>query len=83
MGAELVFEARNVILLANGERKRVPVARSLLEGASTDVPISYGQQYAKNGGNLVYIVDAIAGADLIKSRTKLAAKGIELEDLRA
>jgi glucosamine-6-phosphate deaminase len=83
MGAELVYEARNVILLANGERKRVPVARSLLEGVRPEVPISYGQQYAKNGGNLVYVVDAIAGADLVASRTKLAAKGIELEDLRA
>jgi glucosamine-6-phosphate deaminase len=83
MGAELVFEARNVILLANGERKRAPVARSLLEGVSTDVPISYGQRYVKNGGNLVYVVDAIAGADLVKSRSSLAAKNIELEDLRA
>ncbi len=83
MGAELVYEARNVILLANGERKRVSVARSLLEGVSADVPISYGQQYAKNGGNLVYVVDAIAGADLVAAGSKLAAKGIELEDLRA
>jgi len=82
MGAELVYEARNVILLANGERKRVPVARALLEGGSTDCPISYGQRYAKNGGNLVYVVDAIAGADLAASRSKLAARGIELEDLR-
>jgi glucosamine-6-phosphate deaminase len=82
MGAELVYEARNVILLANGERKRVSVARSLLEGASTDIPISYGQKYAKNGGNLVCVVDVLAGADLLGSRSKLAAKGIELEDLR-
>jgi glucosamine-6-phosphate deaminase len=82
MGAELVYEARNVILLANGERKRVPVVRSLLEDVSTDVPISYGQQYARNGGNLVYVVDALAGADLVKSRLTLASKNIELEDLR-
>jgi glucosamine-6-phosphate deaminase len=83
MGAELVYEARNVILLANGERKRVPVARSLLESMSTDVPISYGQHYGRNGGNLVYVVDALAGADLVKSRSTLASKNIELEDLRA
>jgi glucosamine-6-phosphate deaminase len=82
MGAELVYEARNVILLANGERKRVPVARSLLEGVSTDLPLSYGQHCAKNGGEIVYVVEDIAGADLLESRSKLAAKGIELEDLR-
>ena len=82
MGAELVYEARNVVLLASGARKRVPVARSLLEGVSTDVPISYGQRYGGKGGNLVYIVDAIAGADLVTSGPALGAKGIELEDLR-
>jgi len=82
MGAELVYEARNVVLLASGARKRVPVSRSLLEGVSTDVPISYGRQYAKKGGNLVYVVDAVAGADLPGSASMLAAKGIELEDLR-
>ncbi|MCX7029372.1 MAG: 6-phosphogluconolactonase [Spirochaetes bacterium] len=83
MGAELVYEARNVILLANGERKRPPLARSLLEGVSADVPISYGQEYARSGGNLVYVVDGVAGADLVQSRSALAAKDIELEDLRA
>ncbi len=83
MGAELVYEARNVILLANGERKRVPVTRSLLEGESPDVPISYSQRYEKNGGNVVYVVDTIAGADLVKSRSTLAAKNIEIEDLSA
>jgi glucosamine-6-phosphate deaminase len=83
MGAELVFEARSVLLLASGERKRVPLARSLLEGVSTGVPVSYGQRYAANGGNLVCVVDAVAGADLAASRSRLAAKGIELEDLRS
>jgi glucosamine-6-phosphate deaminase len=82
MGAELVFEARNVILLANGDRKRVPLARSLLEDASPDVPISYGQRYARTGGNLVCVVDDVAGASLVPARSALAAKGIELEDLR-
>jgi len=82
MGAELVFEARSVLLLANGERKRVPLARSLLEGVSADVPLSYGQRYAENGGSLVCVADAVAGADLVASRSALAAKGIELEDLR-
>jgi glucosamine-6-phosphate deaminase len=46
------------------------------------VPLSYGQRYAENGGNLVCVADAVAGADLVASRSALAAKGIELEDLR-
>jgi len=83
MGAELVYEARNILLLANGERKRVPVARSLLEDPSAEVPISYGQVYAQKGGNLVYVVDEIAGADFLASRSKLASRGIELVDARA
>lgn len=82
MGAELVFEARSVLLVANGERKRAPVGRSLLDEPSSDVPISYGQVYAKRGGELTYVVDAIAGADLIAERPRLAAKGVELVDMR-
>ncbi len=82
MGAELVYEARNIVLLASGERKRVPVARSLLEEPSPRVPISCGQTYAKRGGNLVYVVDAMAGADLVSSGPALARRGIELQDMR-
>lgn len=82
MGAELVYEARNVLLVANGDRKRVPIARSLLEDASPEVPISYGQIYSKKGGNLVYVVDAIAGADLLAAKSRLAGRGIELVDAR-
>jgi glucosamine-6-phosphate deaminase len=83
MGAELVYEARNVLLLASGERKRVPIARSLLEEASPEVPISYGQRYAKGGGKLVYVVDAVAGADILAAAPSLAGRGIELVDSRA
>jgi glucosamine-6-phosphate deaminase len=82
MGAELVYEARNVLLVANGERKRVPIARSLLEEASPEVPISYGQVFAKTSGTLIYVVDAVAGADLIAAKSRLSAKGIELVDAR-
>jgi glucosamine-6-phosphate deaminase len=83
MGAELVYEARQVVLVANGERKRVPIAKSLLEDPNPEIPISLGQTYAKNGGNLVYVVDAVVGAELLAAKAKLAAKGIALEDLRA
>ncbi len=81
MGAELVYEARNVVLVANGERKREPIRRSLLEEPSADVPISFGQRYGANGGNLLYVVDAVAGADLLASPAALKRKGIELTDL--
>jgi len=82
MGAELVYEARQVLFLASGERKRVPVARSLLEDASPEVPISYGQVYAERGGDLVYVVDEVAGADLLQSVSALASRNVVLEDLR-
>jgi glucosamine-6-phosphate deaminase len=83
MGAELVYEARNVVMVAGGERKRTPIARSLLEDPSPEIPISYGQIYAKRGGNLLYVVDTVVGADLLKSASALGARGIEIEDQRA
>lgn len=79
MGAELVYQARNVVLLANGERKIESVTRSLLGAATPDVPISYGQKYAANGGNLIYILDRIAGRELLEKRTALKARKIALE----
>lgn len=82
MGAELVYEARHVLFLASGERKRAPVTRSLLEDASPEVPVSYGQIYAQRGGDLVYVVDEAAGADLLGSASVLADRNVELEDRR-
>lgn len=68
MGAELVYQARTVVLLANGERKVGPVAASLLGEVTSEVPISYGQLYAQRGGNLVYVVDQIAAKELLASK---------------
>jgi glucosamine-6-phosphate deaminase len=68
MGAELVYQARTVVLLANGERKVGPVAESLLGEVTPDVPISYGQVYAQKGGNLVYVIDQIAAGELLASK---------------
>jgi glucosamine-6-phosphate deaminase len=78
MGAELVYQAGTVLLLANGERKIESVAKSLLEEPTPEVPISYGQLYAANGGNLYYIVDKIAARGLLAARRKLAKKGVEI-----
>jgi glucosamine-6-phosphate deaminase len=79
MGAELVYQARNVVLLANGERKVESVTRSLLSEMTSEVPISYGQKYAENGGNLIYVLDKIAGRELIANKAALKAKKIALE----
>jgi glucosamine-6-phosphate deaminase len=80
MGAELVYQARTVLLLACGARKTRPVADSLLAEPSPTLPISYGQSYAKRGGDLVYLVDVTAGAELLRQRALLKKKGIRLVD---
>jgi glucosamine-6-phosphate deaminase len=79
MGAELVYQAKTVILLANGERKVGPVAESLLGTVTPDVPISYGQVYAKRGGHLVYILDKIAARELLTCQEGLKEKEIEIK----
>jgi glucosamine-6-phosphate deaminase len=80
MGAELVYQARNVLLLANGERKVESVTRSLLGDVTPEVPISYGQKYAAHGGNLIYVLDKIAGRELLANKAALKAKKIVIEN---
>lgn len=79
MGAELVYQAKTVVLLASGERKVEPVAESLLGDPTPDVPISYGQKYSKKGGNLVYVVDKIVGQQLLANKKVLKQKGIRIQ----
>ncbi len=79
MGAELVYKAKAVVLLANGERKVESVTKSLLNDPTPDIPISYGQIYSNNGGNLTYVLDKIAGRELLANKKKLEQKGIEIE----
>lgn len=81
MGAELVYQAKTVVLLANGERKTESVTRSLLDEATPEIPISYGLKYAEAGGNLIYVVDALAGRELPARKNALAKKGIKLKDM--
>ena len=82
MGAELVYKAVTVLLLANGARKAGPVAEALLGEVQSDVPISYGQKYADEGGEMLYVLDEAAAADVLKEQDKLRAKGYALVDLR-
>ena len=80
MGAELVYRAKCVVLLASGKRKAEPVAASLLDDPSPAVPISYGQLYARRGGDMIYIVDRDAARDVLDRRAAVEARGIRIED---
>jgi len=80
MGAELIYRARTVLLLANGERKTDVIAQSLLHTVDCSVPLSYGQRYAENGGNLVYVVDRVAAAKALKESDVLRRRGVVIED---
>lgn len=82
MGAELVYEARTVVLLANGSRKTGPVAESVLGDVTCAVPISYGQRYVAGGGNLIYVLDQEAAAGVLAQRDAVAAKGGVIVDWR-
>lgn len=81
MGAELVYKARTVILLANGARKTESVMRSLLGDVTPEIPISYGQQYSKQGGELIYVLDNIAAQGLLANPEELKNRGIALKNL--
>lgn len=82
MGAELVYEAQTVVLVANGARKTGPVAEAILGDVTPDVPISYGQRFSTHGGTMVYVLDEAAAADVLARRADVEAKGYELIDRR-
>jgi len=81
VGAELVYKAKTVILLAIGERKVKSITKSLLNDPTPNIPISYGQIYSEKGGNLIYIIDKIAGRELLSNKNLLEQKGIEINIL--
>ena len=81
MGAELIYEARTVVLLASGKRKIEPIAESLLGELTPEIPISYGQKYAEKGGNMIYVVDKIVGRQLIANKKALGRKKTKIQDL--
>ncbi|MBN1615295.1 MAG: 6-phosphogluconolactonase [Deltaproteobacteria bacterium] len=81
MGAELVYRAKTVLLLANGPRKAAPVAESLLGDTTDQVPISYGKRYARQGGWMIYVLDRAAAATVLEKADAIRKQGIEIEDL--
>ena len=82
MGAEQVYKAGTVLLVANGARKTGPVAEAILGDVTSDVPISYGQRYAAAGGSMLYVIDEVAAAEVLKRSTDVRAKGYEIIDMR-
>ncbi|HOV86674.1 MAG TPA: glucosamine-6-phosphate deaminase [Syntrophobacteraceae bacterium] len=82
MGAEQVYRAKTVVLVANGSRKTGPVTEAVLGEVTPDVPISYGQKYAARGGNMVYVLDEVAAAEVLKRSAEVKAKGYRIVDKR-
>lgn len=83
MGAGLVYKAKTVVLVANGKRKTGPVAESILGPITSEVPISYGQKFAEEGGNMIYVLDEAAAEGLIGKEADLKKKGVKVIDKRA
>jgi glucosamine-6-phosphate deaminase len=81
MGAELVYKARTVVLLANGARKRDPIAESLLNDPTPLVPISYGKIYARQGGRMIYVLDKAAAEKVLENADAVKKQKIEIEDI--
>lgn len=80
MGSELVFEAKTVVLVAEGARKVEPVSAALLGPVTPDVPLSFCQNYSAGGGDLVCFVDVVVGGALLRRADELAARGIDVDD---
>ena len=82
MSAELVFQAKQVMLLANGPRKTKPMAEALLGDITPEVPVSYAQRYAQEGGGMVCVMDEAAAAEILQHPEAVKEKGYEVIDCR-
>ena len=83
MGAELVYKAKTVLLLANGKRKADAVVDALLMEPDCSVPISYGHVLSQKGGNMIFVIDRLAAARVLEKADQVRKRGIELEDRSA
>jgi len=81
MGVELVYNAKTVILLANGDRKVEPVAESLLNDPTPLVPISYGQILSEKGGTMIYVIDKAAAKKVMENANRINQRGIDIENI--
>jgi glucosamine-6-phosphate deaminase len=80
MGAELIYKAKTVLLLANGKRKADAVVDALLMEPDCSVPISYGHILSQNGGNMIFVIDRLASAKVLEKADHIRKQGIELDD---
>lgn len=80
MGAELIYKAKTVLLLANGPRKVDAIAAALLREPDCSVPVSYGQFLSQRGGRMIFVIDRIAAAGIMDKADQLKKRGIDLED---
>jgi glucosamine-6-phosphate deaminase len=80
MGAELVYKAQTVLLLANGQRKADAIADALLMEPDCSVPISYGHCLSRRGGRMIYVIDRLAAARIMDKADQLRKRGIEMDD---
>lgn len=82
MGAELVYEAAKIVLLANGGRKTGPVAESLFGECDCEVPISYGWRMVEAGRHLVYVLDEAAASEVLARKAEAQRRGVDIIDMR-
>lgn len=80
MGASLIYQARTVLLVANGKHKADAVAKALLMESDCSVPISYSHILAKQGGRMIFVLDRLAAAKVLDQADRLRERGIELDD---
>ncbi len=81
MGAELIYKAKTVLLLANGKRKAECVSDALLMEPDCSVPISYGHVLSQLGGCMVFVIDRLAAANVMEKADQVRKRGIDLVDL--
>lgn len=83
MGVSLIYQAKTVLLLANGKRKADVIADALLMEPDCSVPVSYGHRLARQGGNMVMVLDQQAAINIFSHLDTLRKRGIAIEDLRS
>ncbi len=80
MGAELIYQARSIVLIAAGKRKAASIAEALSRDSTDTIPISYGQDYVRRGGSLTYVLDREAASGVLGQRDAIEKRGIVIQD---
>lgn len=81
MSAPLVYQARKILLVANGPRKSQAVARSLLTDPDPAIPISYAWIPAREGRDVTYVLDLPAATELLQRIDEIRDRGVVIEDI--